>query len=42
MRLAQFGTFMFPQGTMPDGKFYAYGNAVRKFDDMTLCFEHKP
>lgn len=39
MRLAQFGTFMFPQGPMPPNAFYAYGNAVRGYDDVTLQFE---
>lgn len=39
MRLAQFGTFQFPQGTMPTDRLFAYGMAVRKFDGATLCFD---
>jgi hypothetical protein len=38
-RLAQFGTFMFPSGQMPPGRLYAYGVALRGFDDCCLCFE---
>jgi hypothetical protein len=38
MNLAQFGTFTFPSGVMPDGKFYAYGCALSKFDDACLMF----
>jgi glycosyltransferase involved in cell wall biosynthesis len=39
MRLAQFGTFQFPQGAMPDDRIVAYGVAVRGFDDTCLSFE---
>lgn len=37
-RLAQFGTFMFPSGTMPADTLYAYGVAVRGVDDTCLMF----
>jgi hypothetical protein len=39
MRLAQFGTFMFPSGIMPQGYVYAYGLAVRKYDNVCLIFK---
>lgn len=35
-RLAQFGTFTFPTGEMPDDTVVAYGTALRGFDD--TCF----
>jgi hypothetical protein len=38
MTLAQFGTFTFPSGVMPDDRFYAYGCALSKFDDSCLIF----
>jgi hypothetical protein len=39
MRLAQFGTFQFPQGSMPHDRIVAYGVAVRGFDGACLLFE---
>lgn len=39
MRLGQFGTFSFPSGVMPDGRFYAYGQALKMYDDCCLIFE---
>lgn len=39
MRLAQFGTFMFPCGVMPHGYLYAYGLAVKKFDNVCMVFK---
>lgn len=39
MRLAQFGTFQFPGGTMPRDQLFAYGMAVRRFDGATMCFD---
>jgi hypothetical protein len=41
MNLAQFGTFTFPSGLMPDQRFYAYGCAVRNFDDSCMLFFKK-
>jgi hypothetical protein len=41
MNLAQFGTFTFPSGVMPDQRFYAYGCAVREFDDSCMLFSKK-
>lgn len=38
MRLAQFGTFQFPAGTMPPDRFYAYGVGVKPSDGHCLCF----
>lgn len=37
-RLAQFGTFLFPSGTMPPNKLIAYGVAVNGCDDTCLLF----
>ncbi len=37
-RLAQFGTFTFPSGEMPEDITVAYGTAVRGFDDTCLVF----
>jgi hypothetical protein len=39
MRLAQFGAFMFPGGTAPDGRIVAYGVAVNGYDGACLSFE---
>jgi hypothetical protein len=38
MRLAQFGTFRFPGGTMPADGFYAYGVGVTDHDGHCLYF----
>ncbi|VVE50083.1 hypothetical protein [Pandoraea cepalis] len=38
LRLAQFGTFIFPSGLLPDGVCYAYGQALRKYDDCCMMF----
>lgn len=38
-RLGQFGTFMFPAGTAPDNRIYAYGVAVKNYDGDCLVFE---
>lgn len=38
MRLAQFGTFMFPAGRMPADRFWAYGVAIDRFDGCCLTF----
>jgi hypothetical protein len=38
MNLAQFGTFTFPSGVMPDQRFYAYGCALKDFDDSCMLF----
>jgi hypothetical protein len=40
MRLGQFGTFMFPTGmdTLSD-RFFAYGNAVARYDNCCLLFK---
>jgi hypothetical protein len=37
-RLAQFGTFIFPSGTMPADTFYAYGVALKGVDGRCLVF----
>lgn len=37
-RLAQFGTFMFPSGTMPPNKIITYGVALNGVDDTCLVF----
>lgn len=37
-RLAQFGTFTFPTGQLPDGVIVAYGIALRGVDDTCLLF----
>jgi hypothetical protein len=37
-RLAQFGTFTFPGGILPNDRFWAYGQAIRGYDDACLCF----
>jgi len=39
MRLAQFGTFRFPGGTMPPDRFYAYGVGVKRHDGYCLSFK---
>ena len=39
MRLAQFGTFTFPGGVMPQRSIYAYGVAVDKYDDACMLFK---
>ncbi|MCC7182344.1 MAG: hypothetical protein IT509_02080 [Rhodocyclaceae bacterium] len=39
LRLAQFATFSFPGGMMPDNRFYAFGRAVKRFDGDCLLFE---
>lgn len=42
-RLAQFGTFSFPSGLMPEGYLYAYGQALEHSDDCCLFFQrNKP
>lgn len=41
MRLAQFGTFQFPQGTMPADCLVAYGMGVQKLDGATLFFDRQ-
>lgn len=38
-RLAQFGTFMFPSGTMPPDTLFAYGVALQGADDTCLVFK---
>jgi len=40
-RLAQFGTFMFPNGVMPAESFIAYGNAIENYDDRCLLFRRE-
>jgi len=39
MRLAQFGTFQFPTGTMPADRFYAWAVGVDRYDGNCLMFE---
>jgi len=39
MRLAQFGTFQFPAGTMPADRFFAYGQALKGQDGHCLLFK---
>ena len=39
MRLGQFGTFVFPSGTVPRGVIIAFGQAVRTWDGCCLVFE---
>lgn len=38
-RLAQFGTFTFPTGVLPDGVIVAYGVALQGVDDTCLVFK---
>lgn len=38
-RLAQFGTFMFPGGKLPQGYIYAYGVGVKNFDNVCMVFK---
>ena len=38
MRLAQFGTFQFPGGTMPADRVFAYAVGVKPHDGHCLCF----
>lgn len=39
LRLAQFGTFIFPSGMMPDDRLYVYGCALKNFENATLFFK---
>jgi hypothetical protein len=41
LRLAQFGTFMFPGGVTPDDRIYAYGVAVKGYDGDCLVFKKR-
>jgi hypothetical protein len=38
-RLAQFGTFHFPSGKMPNNTVIAYGVALKNFDDTCIVFK---
>lgn len=41
LRLAQFATFSFPSGNLPDNRMFAYGRAVRRYDGSCLMFERQ-
>ena len=39
MRLAQFGTFLFPSGAMPADRFFTFGVGVKRYDGRCLVFK---